>query len=52
MPIELNSCEILVPFELLQASKVPEDIELLMIITQLLINRMNKIDKNIDIINS
>ena len=31
MPIKLNSCEILISFELLHSSKVPEDIELLMI---------------------
>ena len=37
-------------FELLHASKVPEDIDLLMITTQLLINHMNKIYNNIDII--
>ena len=44
MPIKLNSCEILVSFGLLQASKVSKDIDLL-------INHMNKIDNNIDIIN-
>ena len=39
-------------FQIIIKSKVQEDIELLMITTQLLINHMNKIDKNIDIINS
>ena len=51
MPIKLNSCEILMYFELLHTSKVPEDIELPMITAQLQINHMNKIDNNIDIIN-
>ena len=51
MPIKLNSSELLMTFKLLQASKVPEDIDLIMITTQLLINYMNKINNNIDIIN-
>ena len=34
-------------FELLHSSKVPEDIDLLMITTQLLINHNNIIDSNI-----
>ena len=38
-------------FELLHSSKVPEDIDLLMITTQLLINHMNIIDNNIAIFN-
>ena len=51
MSTKLNLCEILMSFELLHSSKVPEDIYSLMITTQLLINYMNKIDNNIDIIN-
>ena len=51
MSIKLNLLEVLMSFELLHSSKVPEDIDSLMITTQLQINHTNKINNNIDIIN-